>query len=228
MLIYLQFVRRITKEKSLQYQKDIQHQKDMLQQNIEVQESERERIAILLHDNVGNKLNILSVWLNSKDTWNNERSKEVVRQQIPDLIDATREISHTLYPVKLEHFGLILSIEEIIENIESSLKVKLILLREYTAKEISFELQIYRIIQEFITNVLKHSQANLLNLIIKDCKRYFCIILADNGVGFDTQSLKKGMGLRNIDQRIKTLNAVSKWKSKRGIGSRLIIIIPKT
>jgi signal transduction histidine kinase len=61
---------------------------------------------------------------------------------------------------------------------------------------------------------------------IRDTETSLALILSDNGVGFDNSILKKGMGLKNIDSRIKSINAFSKWKSKKGNGSRLIIILP--
>ncbi len=227
LLVYLTFMRRIMKEKNIQFQKDLNHQKELLQQNIIIQESERERIATLLHDDIGNKLNILSVWLNNKDTWNNEKSKNIVLGQIPKLIDVTRNISHSLYPVNFKQFGLILTIEELINNIENSLSVKLNLLTEYPQNDISLDLQIYRVIQEFLSNVLKHSKATEMQIIIKDRNPFLQIILIDNGIGFDIEKVKKGMGLKNIDLRLESINAKTKWKSFKSKGSRLIIIIPK-
>lgn len=227
LLIYLTFVQRINKEKNIQYKKDINHQKELLQQNITIQEFERERIAILLHDDIGNKLNILSVWLNNKDTWNNERSKAIVIDQIPKLIDVTRNISHSLYPVNFEQFGLILTIEELISNIEASLSIKLKLLSDYSQNNISLDLQIYRVIQEFLSNVLKHSKASEMQIVIKGRKNSSHIILTDNGIGFDINMKKRGMGLKNIDLRLESINATSKWKSFKNKGTRLIISIPK-
>ncbi|MBC9796633.1 sensor histidine kinase [Sinomicrobium weinanense] len=215
------------KERNLQYQQEIKHQKDILKQQVEVQESERERIAVLLHDDVGNRLNILSVWLNNPDTWDSERTKKIISSQIPELIDTTRNISHSLYPVNLERFGLILTIEELIANIELSLSVRLILRHEYTQKDIVFELQLYRIIQEFTSNVIKHSKTTEMLIHLRDSADLLCVILSDNGIGFKIDSSERGMGLRNIALRIKALNASYKWKSRKNNGCRLIIVIPK-
>lgn len=227
LLIYLTFVQRIIKEKNIQYEKDIHHQKELLQQNIAIQESEQERIAILLHDDIGNKLNILSVWLNNKDTWNNEKSKNIVLHQIPKLIDVTRNISHSLYPVNFEQFGLILTIEELISNIEGSLSIKLNLLKDYIPNDISLDLQIYRVIQEFLSNVLKHSKATKMQIDIKSKNDSTIIILKDNGIGFDIDSTKRGMGIKNIELRLESITAISKWKSINNKGTRLLIRIPK-
>jgi signal transduction histidine kinase len=225
-LLFRIFIRRIISEKNLQYQREIQHQADMLEQSVKVQESERERIAIMLHDDIGNKLNVLSVWLNNPDAWNSERSKEIIISQIPDLITTTRSISHSLYPVNLERFGLINTIEELINSVESSLKIELILNHKYTPRNISLEVQFYRIIQEFLSNVIKHAGASRMVIGVRDSEKSLCLVLSDNGKGFDVNALKKGMGLRNIELRLNSMGAAFKWKSVINNGSRLIITIP--
>ena len=225
-IAYSAFIQKILREKSQQYQLELAHQKEVTLQYTSVQESERKRIAELLHDDIGNKLNILSLWINNEDSLNNKRSREVIKQQIPALIEATRTISHSLYPVNLEKFGLILTLEALISNVNESLHIQLIVNHDYQKRPISFEVQIYRIIQEFLSNVIKHAKASNMLIHIRDTETSLALILSDNGVGFDNSILKKGMGLKNIDSRIKSINAFSKWKSKKGNGSRLIIILP--
>ena len=226
MIAYSAFIQKILREKSQQYQLELAHQKEVTLQYTSVQESERKRIAELLHDDIGNKLNILSLWINNEDSLNNKRSREVIKQQIPALIEATRTISHSLYPVNLEKFGLILTLEALISNVNESLPIQLIVNHDYQKRPISFEVQIYRIIQEFLSNVIKHAKASNMLIHIRDTETSLTLILSDNGVGFDNSILKKGMGLKNIDSRIKSINAFSKWKSEKGNGSRLIIILP--
>ena len=225
-IAYSAFVQKILREKSQHYQLELAHQKEVTLQYTSVQESERKRIAELLHDDIGNKLNILSLWINNEDSLNNKRSREVIKQQIPALIEATRTISHSLYPVNLEKFGLILALEALISNVNESLPIQLIINDDYQKRPISFEVQIYRIIQEFLSNVIKHAKASNMLIHIRDTETSLAVILSDNGVGFDNSVLKKGMGLKNIDSRIKSINAFSKWKSEKGNGSRLIIILP--
>ena len=213
------------KEKSLQYQLELDHQKEVALQFTIVQENERERIAEALHDEVGNKLNILSLWVNNEDTWNNVNSKKIITQQVPELIEDTRTISHSLYPVNLEKFGFMDTLEALISNVNDSLTIQLTLKYDYQPRAISFELQLYRIIQEFLSNVIKHAKATSMIIYIRDTKDVVSLILSDNGIGFDTSELQKGMGLQNIDSRIKSINGICKWKSVQNKGTRLIIKI---
>ncbi len=226
-LSYCFFLQTIIREKNRQHQLEIQHQKNILEQSIKTQESERKRIATLIHDDIGNKLNILSVWMNNPDTWNNERSKEIIVKLIPDIIETTRNISHSLYPFNLERFGLILTINELISNVESSLAIQFILIQKYKPAEISIEVQLYRIIQEFLSNVLKHSGANKMQIHIRDSVKSLSILLSDNGKGFDIDSIKRGMGFRNIESRLNSMNAAYKWKSEINKGCQLLLVIPR-
>jgi signal transduction histidine kinase len=228
LLAYRIYILRIVKEKNLQHQLETQYQLNILEQCIKIQEKERERIALKLHDDIGNKLNILSVWLNNPKSWKSESSKEIVLKQIPELIETTRSLSHSLYPVNLERFGLVIAIEELMANVESSLIIEFILLYEYKPRIISIEVQLYRIIQEFLNNVLKHAQANKMRIYLRDSENMLSLLLSDNGKGFPINSISKGMGLRNMEMRINSIGAIFKWKNRTNYGSRLIILIPKT
>jgi signal transduction histidine kinase len=228
LLAYRVFMQSIIKEKNRQHQLEIQHQKNMLEQSVKIQESERERIAILLHDDVGNKLNILSVWLNNPHTWNTERSKDIVLKQIPELIETTRNISHSLYPVNLERLGLVLTIEEIISNVDTTLDIQFVLNTTYTPGSISMEVQLYRIIQEFLSNVIKHSKADRMLIHMRDSLNTLYVVLSDNGSGFDEKSITKGMGIQNIELRLSSMKADFKWKSQINKGCILIMSIPKS
>jgi signal transduction histidine kinase len=227
-MAYRAFVQKIIREKNRLHQRELTHQKEISEQYVIVQESERKRIAELLHDDVGNKLNVLSLWLNNEDTWNNKRSKEIVTEQIPQLIDATRTISHALYPVNLERLGLLITLEELISNIDHSLSLQLIVNHAYHKRPVSFEVQIYRIIQEFLSNVIKHSRATEMSIQIRDTTNALAIVLGDNGIGFEKKSLKNGMGLKNIESRLQSIHAFFKWKSKEYKGCKLIIILSKS
>jgi signal transduction histidine kinase len=127
--------------------------------------------------------------------------------------------------VNLEKFGFMDTLEALISNVNDSLTIQLTLKYDYQPRAISFELQLYRIIQEFLSNVIKHAKATSMIIYIRDTKDVVSLILSDNGIGFDTSELQKGMGLQNIDSRIKSINGICKWKSVQNKGTRLIIKI---
>lgn len=226
LLAYRSFVKRIVAEKDAQLLAEIDHQKELTLENIKGQEDERKRIAISVHDDIGNRLNILSLWLNNLDTGNSEETRKIISTQITELVDSTRNISHSLYPVNLEKLGLILYLQELVTNLSSRINVELHIDPTYEKKDNFTEVQIYRVIQEFTSNVIKHSHAEEISIYIRRHNKYLTLILSDNGQSFDYKSAKKGMGLKNIESRIISLKGFYKWKNTIGKGSRLIINIP--
>lgn len=225
LLLYRSFAQRILKEINQQHWLDMKHQKEMLLQHIRVQESERERIAQQLHDDIGNRLHVLAVWFQTPNYWQNPRSKEITEKQIPELIETTRNVSHALYPATLKRFGLISAIEELSLTLSAQLKLQLITTQHERLLNTEQQLQTYRIVQEFLSNVLKHSKATRMTIHLRSNQKRCLLILSDNGVGFDSRQQASGMGLKNIALRISTMGALSKWKSNKN-GSRLIILIP--
>lgn len=226
LLAYRSFIQRIIKEKNAQHEAEVQHQKKLVLENIKAQESERKRIAVMIHDDIGNRLNILSLWLNNLDTKGDEIIKKNITTQMSSLIDSARSISHSLYPVNLESVGLVLYIEELIANLTGRINISMNVSPKFPKKDIFIEVQLYRIIQEFTTNVLKHSEASRVWIYIKDNQNNIAVIISDNGQSFEYDEVKKGMGIKNIESRIKSMNAVHKWKNTLNVGSRLIIKIP--
>ncbi|WP_312298240.1 ATP-binding protein [Chryseobacterium sp.] len=228
MLAYRAFITRIIKEKNVQHEAEVLHQKKLVLENIKAQEEERKKIAVMIHDDIGNRLNILSLWLNNLDTQGDELIKNNIYNQMSSLIDAARSISHSLYPVNLESVGLVLYVEELITNLAHKINISLQVMPGYQKKDLFVEVQLYRIIQEFTTNVIRHSTATDLWIYLKDYPENLVVVISDNGQGFDYEQVKKGMGIKNIESRIKSMNATHKWKKTfLHTGSRLIIKIPK-
>lgn len=182
----------------------------------------------MIHDDIGNRLNILSLWLNNLDTQGDELIKKNIYGQMSSLIDAARSISHSLYPVNLESVGLVLYVEELIANLSHKINISLQVMQGYEKKDLFVEVQLYRIIQEFTTNVIKHSDATDIWIYMKDYPDNMAVVISDNGQGFEYEDVKKGMGIKNIESRIKSMNATHKWKKTfSNKGGRLIIKIPK-
>ena len=208
LLFYMKYRKNIMQQQYQMKVAEMEYQKKLLHSVVEAQEEERKRIAVALHDDMGNRLNILSLLLNNagvpgKDTPN-------VTDYVSDMIRTVRNISHSLYPVNLERLGLILYIEELISLLSHKITVSLHLANHYKRKSVFKEVQLYRIIQEFTTNVVKHSDAGEIEIWIRDNPGNLLMILSDNGHSFDYATTRRGMGLKNVI----------------GKGSRLIIKIP--
>lgn len=225
-LLHRKSLRKLLEAELERTKAEVQHQKNMVKTIVSVQEAERKRIARIVHDDIGNRVNILSVWLNHPEAWSKDRSREIVMKQLPSLAEAVRNISHTLYPVAIEYIGLVAALEELAINVSVILKTDIIIQHTYTSPGLDVEVQVYRVIQEFLNNVLKHAGASRMQIHIRSTERSLAFLLEDNGRGFDPATIRNGMGLQNIESRIRLMQAAFKWKSAPGKGCRLIIIIP--
>ena len=234
LFIYL-YQRKLIKRK-LEYQKieDLLKKQELQSAYvlIEGQETERKRIAQDLHDSLGSMLVTLNMYA---DTLLNKQTLKEVKQlagKISDITtqatEETRRISHNLDTGMLTHFGLGAAINDLVNAITEASAIAMVChihLPDRVNKEISTNL--YRIIQELINNTLKHAHATKIHLEISQISyEYISLIYEDNGVGFDTTTKAKGMGLSNITSRIDTTGGTIQIDSKIDKGSSFIIEIP--
>jgi two-component system, NarL family, sensor kinase len=94
--------------------------------------------------------------------------------------------------------------------------------------EYNIEINLYRIIQELISNILKHAKASEVSIQLLKKETYLNIVVEDNGIGFDVNQVKnkKGMGLKNIESRVNSLGGEFNIDSGKGAGTTITINIP--
>ena len=198
---------------------------------IDGKETERKDIAETLHDNVSALLSSASLHLQAtRKQFNGEAPIEIEKTQqiINEAAEKIRNLSHTLISSVLLKFGLKYAIKEMAEkytNSELQIDTDLKNLRRYHQ---SFEIKTYNIIQEFINNIIKHSEANnaLIKMNEKDDK--ILLTITDNGIGFDKTKIgsKKGMGISQIEARIQMMQGHFQIDSKKGNGTKITIELP--
>lgn len=198
---------------------------------IDGKETERKDIAETLHDNVSALLSSASLHLQAtRKQFNGEAPIEIEKTQqiINEAAEKIRNLSHTLISSVLLKFGLKYAIKEMAEkytNSELQIDTDLKNLRRYHQ---SFEIKTYNIIQEFINNIIKHSEANnaLIKMNEKDHK--ILLTITDNGIGFDKTKIgsKKGMGISQIEARIQMMQGHFQIDSKKGNGTKITIELP--
>jgi signal transduction histidine kinase len=88
------------------------------------------------------------------------------------------------------------------------------------------ELNLYRIIQELISNTLKHAQATQISILLKKEANYLHLMISDNGVGFNNDKIFNGIGLRNIRSRVHKIGGTLLIESKLGTGTKTEITVP--
>lgn len=201
---------------------------------LSTQEEERKRIAENLHNSLGQILYGAKLSLNRFNPDKPERSAEnqAAYQQINQLlltaIKETRQISYQLMPAILEDFGLQSAIRDICAQFNTSVKLKCEFAGFTQKLDTYLDIAIYRIVQELLTNIIKHAEATEGLLRIKISAAYITITIKDNGKGFDATSLQvKGIGLKTTRNKIKLLNGEMHISSVQSKGTTINISIPK-
>ncbi|QTV05168.1 sensor histidine kinase [Faecalibacter bovis] len=227
LILFISYLIKISYKKDIEkrelvFNEKLKSEREMKKAIITTQENERKVIASELHDQISNKLNLVVLKLNALDanSFNNEIA--VIKDDIKTLIKKNRDITHYLFPVEIDNLGLFLCIKELCYS-SKDFSIDL-----YAEENIDFgtklvEHQLYRVIQEFITNSIKYSGGNQINIHIKKIKDNVTILLSDNGVGIDLDNINKGLGINNTETRLSAINAIFKYKSSKNKGTRLII-----
>jgi two-component system NarL family sensor kinase len=224
-LALLAFNRYRLKQKNIYQQQLNKQQKEQAVAVMETQEQERKRIAEDLHDSLGHLLSTAKLNLQTFPAGQQhltENPLELLNQASTEI----RNITFNLMPKTLEEEGLIPALNEL----ASKCPVK-VMLQVHGMENVSLEKQaqfnIYRIIQEAVNNILKHAQANEINLQLIHRDKQLTIMIEDDGKGFDKNMVKKkGRGLTNITTRAKWLNGAVAFDSSPGRGTTISIEIP--
>ena len=181
---------------------------------VEGQEDERKRIAEDLHDRVGSILSTVKLYFNSLntkiDTFQGENNQQFEKANtlLDEAVDEIRRISHNLISSILMKFGLGPALKDLCETVEGAQQIKVDLQMHGIDQRLNNQLEIslYRIIQELISNILKHATATEITISITHQNGNLNILVEDNGKGFDTSVIPNGIGLKNIKSRILKLN----------------------
>jgi signal transduction histidine kinase len=188
------------------------YRKDLLEHSIFAQEKERDRLSAELHDGIVSKLNIIHFQLShfsGKLTAEEDESFQTINEILHKTIDETRRISHDLFPVVLENFGIVTALNEL-KELNRSNQIETLLEVDYKDSDFQLEssIHIYRIIQELVNNSIKYANCTKISIALKKGVDGFNLIYNDNGIGKKTQVLKgKGLGIKNINSRLSILNA---------------------
>lgn len=196
---------------------------------LEAQEKERTKMAAELHDNLGSKVATLKLFLesssNTKDFTNNY---EKLKTLISETYNEIRSISKNKNFGAQISSGLIPSTKAIASQISDTKKIKINVNNIDVKKRIenSIEIQIFRILQELITNIIKHSDASEATIQFSEDENILQIIVEDNGKGFNVNKKSSGIGLLNIEKRVEKMNGEFVIDSTKDSGTTTILNIP--
>lgn len=227
------YVRRVRK---LQYEKNIREQFSRnLLANVE---QERKRIATELHDSIGQHL--LVIKNRSSFGLRLLPDEQRVKEQLDgislgasDSLKELRHIAYNLRPFELDRLGLTSALHGMIDKIRESSQVHIeaniadvkgVFLKEN-------EINVFRIVQECLNNIIKHSEATKATVTIERNLQTISILISDNGKGFDIRKLssvhkKQGLGVSGIEERVRILGGEMQLFSEPAMGTSIKVNIP--
>lgn len=228
--MYGQRIEKLKREKK--------QQEEFTKKLIESQENERKRVAAELHDSLGQDLLIIKnkALISLKKADNVAKLKEDIKE-ISELTTSTinevREISYNLRPYELDRLGLLKTLQSLIDKAGKSTNISFNCdidnIDNIFVPEI--EINVYRIVQECLSNIIKHSEATQVVVGIKKLEKEISIFISDNGKGFNVEKKfsdkeRKGFGLKGIPERVKLFGGEFNIESEPGKGTRIKITLP--
>jgi signal transduction histidine kinase len=242
MIVFIIFHQRKVIRYQLKLQKlEYEQQKTLLNASIRFQEEERQRIAADLHDDAGPLLATARLYL-TENLVNLDKTSQLqsiynAKSIIDDTIQLIRNISHSLMPPTLKNFGLESAVNDLFQKISGSGSLNASCrFHDYRERlHADQELIIFRVIQELINNILKHSHSSFIHLTQNNSGSKLYIRMHHDGKGLtqsDFEKLNKssgGLGLKNIQSRLKLLQGrIFFEKDMSQTYYKVTIEVPKT
>lgn len=200
---------------------------------IDAEEKERQRLSREIHDGIGQSLIAHKLKLESLLYMNDPEIKDQIRllkDQFNVTIDEIRRISNNLMPSVLEVFGITLALKNLCEETEEHGHLEILFQTTGELEKINTKTKtyLYRIAQEALNNILKHSGAKEVTFTLSGTKDIITFILRDDGKGFNVEdaAYEKGNGLHNIRERVSLMKGSINILSSPGEGTALIINVP--
>lgn len=196
------------------------------------QDQEKERIATDLHDRLGSMLATVKLHFQSLDKkidalGDTKNQYNKANNLLDDACEEVRNISHDMQSSILKQFGLMAQIKSLATTINEAQEIKIKVSEHGLEERIDNkkERNIYQIIQELVTNVLKHAKATTLTITLTRRNEILNIIVEDNGKGFNFNKRSSGIGLRNIEARVHELGGEIDFDTGAGVGTTVVIDI---
>jgi two-component system, chemotaxis family, CheB/CheR fusion protein len=203
---------------------------------LSAQEDERRRISRELHDDLNQRLAMLTVDLEllEKDPPQTSELRSrlaAIRAQTEGISDAVRDAAHRLHPANVDLLGLPAALRSLCNDFsKQGLQVDLRQRDIDDSIEILPEIALclYRVAQEALGNVVRHSGSNRATLALAGRKHRILLLVSDRGVGFDRESPrnKKGLGIVSMEERVRLVGGVLAIRSRPGSGTRVTVVVP--
>lgn len=201
-------------------------QQQRLESLIEGEEKERSRIARDLHDGIVQDLTAIK--LKAESSGKADPVLGEISREIDKAAKEIRNMAYQMMPIALREYGLVASLEDLMQKTLAPAAINFdfetVHIEERLPEKI--EVCLYRITQELLNNVVKHSKADFVSLVITKQPDAVTLIFEDNGKGFDQSDVKKGIGMNSLSSRLEIVNGELKFETSEGTGTMAIIRIP--
>jgi PAS domain S-box-containing protein len=207
---------------------------------LEVQEAERHQLAVELHDEMGQLLTAIQMNLKSIQTFQDAKtipdSLEESSKLLEQLLEQVRNLSLELRPLVLDHLGLVPALRWYFDRLAQRGSLKVEFKSKFTQERFSpqIETTCFRIAQEALTNVLRHSHAKHVNVELDKNNQELNLTITDDGIGIDTEQVEHkikehmNFGIEGMRERVSLVNGIFDIHSMKGAGTKITVRIPLT
>lgn len=202
--------------------------RDLGSRLLQAQETERSRISRELHDDICQRMLLLTMELESVRAADREGSTTEALTLAEGIAKSLHELSHQLHPTRLRLLGLITALDRLRVEV-SKATVPIAFTHENVPAVLAPEVMlcVFRIAQEALQNAIKHSNAAELSIDLAGGETDLTLTVTDNGVGFDTETVwQKGVGLVSMTERLEAIGGTLKIRSVIGSGTRVTATVP--
>ncbi len=199
---------------------------------LDMLERERKRIAGELHDDVGQSLTAIKLatrWLTRRlDDEKLLAKTEDIQQMCANTLETVRNLSLRLRPAQLDSLGLAAAIDWQADKlfVDGHTQFRLDISQFKEIKDKDMEIIAFRVIQESLTNIVRHAEANTIEVKLETEPDEFNFTIVDDGIGFDVNAQSDSTGLVNMKERVELVNGKIRIRSLAGIGTEIKVCLP--
>ena len=213
------------------------HLRSLTEQSNTVQEQERHRISLELHDDINQRLAMLAIEIERLDipphisSNGTQQALRSIGKKVAKISDDIRQVAHNLHPSILDELGLSAAIRQLTKEFSVNTGIKTVVVQEEPTNPLPKEIAacIHRVTQESLSNIAKHAQASRVELELTCDSQEITLLIHDNGGGFDLEkvcSTHRGLGLVNMQDRVRSVHGRLQILASPGSGTRITARIP--
>lgn len=206
---------------------NIEFEQTLLKSKLEIQELTFNDISREIHDNIGQVLSLVRINLNTLKAPDDIDKVNLMDELMGKAITDLRSLSHSLDADHIRNKGWLAAVNKLLADLEKTGKYKIHIQQEEDLPTLGNDKPIilFRMIQEIINNIIRHAAADTIHLDTRKENSNLVIKVRDNGKGFDTDKNSGGVGLQNLKNRARMINADLSINSEFGKGTTVTISI---